>query len=70
MTDGGKMLDPVIYGEVAMSRQTKGTPSSNGGTGFNLNFNRMPPGLDIGNQETAVDVQRITNLKPFGPIIR
>ncbi len=72
ITDGA-MLDPVRYGEVAMSRRTKGTPYSKGGaddTGFNLNLNKMPPGLDISNQETAMDVVRIVGIKAIGPIIK
>jgi len=67
--DGG-MLDPVLYGEVQMKRQTKGTPYTNGGSGFGLNLNQLPPGLDFSNQETAVDLQHIADMKPIGPILK
>jgi hypothetical protein len=66
----GPALDPVNYGEVAMKRDTKGTPYSNGGTGFNLQFNHLPPGLDFSNQEYAANLPRIANLKPIGPILK
>lgn len=64
----GGILDPVMYGEMKMSRRTKGTPFTNGGTGFNLEFNRLPPGLDIANQETGMDLMRIVDMDPCGPI--
>lgn len=63
-------LDPVKYGEVAMKRRTKGTQYSDGGTGFNLKFNIMPPGLDIVDSNNEVDDQRINSMKPVGPFLR
>ena len=63
-------LDPVKYGEVAMKRRTKGTPYSNGGTGFNLKFNHMPPGLSIVDENGEPDDTRIDSMKPMGPILK
>ena len=68
--DNAGPLDPVKYGEVPMKRRTKGTPYTNGGTGFGLTFNYLPPGMDIANQVMAVDVKEDAMLKPFGPILK
>lgn len=65
----GGILDPVQYGEVAMTRRTKGTAFSNGGTGFNLKFNIMPPGMNIVDERGEPDDSRIADLKPLGPSI-
>jgi hypothetical protein len=67
--EGDKILGPTMYGEVQMTRRTKGIQFSNGGTGFNLNFNEMPVGLDIGMND-GPDEKRISDLKPFGPILK
>jgi len=64
-----RTLDPVKYGEIEMKRRTKGTPYTNGGTGFNLNFNHMPPGTELENQDMAMDVKETMSKKPFGPIL-
>ena len=70
MKDGGRMLDPVQYGEIEMKRDTKGTPYSDGGTGFNLKFNHMPPGLSLVDENSEPDDVRINSMKPMGPILR
>lgn len=69
MNDAGP-LDPVMYGEVAMTRRTKGTAFSNGGTGFNLKFNIMPPGMTIVSETREPDDVRINDLKPLDPQLK
>lgn len=64
----GRMLDPVQYGVIPMVRRTKGIEHVDSGTGFNLKFNLMPPGLDIVDAENEPDDQRISKLTPIGPI--
>ena len=66
----GRMLDPVQVGEIPMERRTKGTQYSNGGTGFNLKFNLMPPGLDLVDENSEPDDVRIAGIKPIGPILK
>lgn len=65
----GGILDPVQVGEKPKSRRTKGTPFTNGGTGFNLQFDYLPPGEDIGNQAMGMDSQRVIDLAPRSPIV-
>ena len=64
------ILDPVTSGAPkAMSRRTKGTPTSGKGAGTDLQFNYLPPGLNIQNQALAADLSGIMSLSPIGPIV-
>ena len=66
----GGILDPVLFGEIPLKTRTFGTPYTDGGTGFNLTLNRLPPGMDIENQDTAEHVKKIMAEQPMGPIFQ
>lgn len=70
LNNGGRELDPVKYGEVSFMKRMKGTPYTDGGTGFDLTFNYLPPGMNIGDQTMAIDVKEIVAIEPIGPIFK
>ena len=65
------ILDPTSSGmPKPMSRRTKGTPNGGKGTGADLQFNYLPPGLNFSNQVMASDLKAIADMQPFGPILK
>ena len=66
-----RMLDKVQVGAIPYKKLTKnGIPFVTSGTGFNLKFNIMPPGMNIIDSGNEPDDERIANIKPIGPILR
>jgi hypothetical protein len=66
----GRLLDAVQYGEIPYQKRTRdGIPYVTSGTGFNLKFNLLPPGMDLVDANHEFDDHRIAGIKPTGPIV-